>query len=233
LAGLAWSWNRQPWVADGRLARVGKQAGIEALAGLRILLALSLAMSFEWHLAPLAFAGQAPVPFVVPVVVCYVLTSTYGRMLFAAMLAGLLHDAFSPSMPLGCSSLFFLLAAAVGRELCENTRREGMVDQLLVGLLVPVLVGLANHLVLAASGVAGSASAGEVVRRVLGTAFMAAVVMTPLLRVAKVLGGRAARWAAVLFLMGLAWLADWTLRHVNLPERGTSPLPEPALPVRF
>lgn len=232
LWGLAWSWNRQPQMADGRFAQVGRQIGIEALAGLRVLFALAFAMSLEWHLAPLAFAGQAPVPFVAPVVACYVLTSSYGRMVVAAVLAGLLRDAFSPAMPLGCSSLFFLLAAVIGRELCEKTRRDGMTDQLLVGLLVPVLVGLLGHLVLVSSGVAGSAAFGEVVRRILGGAFAAAVVTTPLLRVAKILGGRAARLAAVLLALGLTWLANWTLRHVKLPESAASRLPEPALHAR-
>lgn len=232
LWGLARSWNRQPQMVDGRFAPVGRQLGIEALAGLRVLFALVFAMSLEWHLAPLAFAGQAPVPFVAPVVVCYVLTSSYGRMVLAAVLAGLLRDAFSPAMPLGCSSLLFLLAAVIGRELCEKTRRDGMADQLLVGLLVPGLVGLFGHLVLTASGVAGSAVFGDVVRRILGGAFMAAVVMTPLLRVAKVMGGRASRLAAVLLAMGMTWLANWTLRHVNLPETASSRIPEPSLSAR-
>lgn len=230
LAGLAWSWRRQSWTVDGRFAQFGRRAGAEAWAGLRMVLAFAAAMSLEWHLAPLAVAGQAPVPIVAPLVACYVLTGSYGRMVAACVLAGLLRDAFSPSLPLGCSSLFFLLAAVVGRELCERSRRGAMADQILVGLLVPGLVGVLGHLVLVSSGVAGSAVPGEVVRRLLGGTFVAALVSMPLVRVAQILGGRALRAGTVLLALGTAWLAAWTLRHARLPEAAASRLPESALP---
>lgn len=229
--GLGWSFHHQPWSMNGRLAHVSQQLWTEALASLRIVVALLCAMSLEWHLAPLGFAGQAPVPVVASVVACYVLTSSYGRMVVACIVAGLLRDAFMPVVPLGCSSLIFLAAAVVGRELRDEERGGGLAEQVLVSLLVTGAIVLLGHVMLAVSGISGSAPLGDVLRRVLGSALMAAFVVVPLARVAKIAAGRCFQRGLRLAGLGANWLGAWILRHLNLPERQFPRLPQHPLPV--
>lgn len=230
ILSLGWSLNHQSWLLDGRFVRFTNCLWTEGLAGLRIILVLACAMALEWHLAPLGIAGQAPVPVVASVVACYVLTSSYGRMVFACLAAGLFRDAFSSALPMGCSSLFFLLAAVVARELRDEVHGGRMAEQVLTGLLVAGTVVFLGHIVLVSSGVSGSAGIGEVLSRGLGGAFVAALVLTPLLRVAKILGGRGLRQSLRLLGAGTALLLAWGLRHLNAADRPVSDYPLPAQP---
>lgn len=230
ILSLGWSLNHQSWLLDGRFVRFTNCLWTEGMAGLRIILALVGAMALEWHLAPLGFAGQAPVPVVASVVACYVLTSSYGRMVFACLVAGLLRDAFSPTLLLGCSSLFYLVAAVVACELRDEVRSGCMAEQVLTGLLVAGTVVFLGHIVLVSSGVSGSVGIGEVLSRGLGSAFVAALVLTPLLRVAKPLGGYCLRRSMRLLGAGVALVLAWGLRHLNAADRPVGDYPLPAQP---
>ncbi len=230
IISMNWSLNEQSWFLNGRFAQFSHRLWSETLASVRIVVALLCAMTLEWYLAPLGFAGQAPVPVVASVVACYVLTSSYGRMVVACVAAGLIHDAFMPVVPLGCSGLIYLAAAVVGRELRDEERGGGIAEQVLVSLLIAGAMVLLSHVMLVVSGVSGSASLGEVLRRVLGSALVAAFLVVPLARVAKVAAGRCFQFGLRLSGLGAARLGAWVLRHLNLPERQFPRMPQHPLP---
>ena len=225
---LNWSlsWNRESAFVNGAFAKWSREQGAGLLAGMRILAVLVCAVSLEWHLAPLAIAGGAPLPVLAPVVACIVLTGSYKRMLWACVVAGLLHDAFSPSMPFGSSGLIYLLAGVLAREFCDGRSRCTPSEEFLVGAMVTGTVMLLGHGILAATGVTGSVATGVLVRRVLGSAFVAALVMVPLLRVANVLAGIFLARACRLFGGLLALLAAWALRHLNFADRPVHHYPD-------
>ena len=229
---LNWSlsWNRESAFVNGRFAKWSWEQGGGLLAGVRILAVLLCAVSLEWHLAPLAVAGGAPLPILASVVACIVLTGSYKRMLWACVVAGLLHDSFSPAMPFGSSGLVYLLAGVLAREFRDGRGRCTPSEEFLVGAMVTGTVLLLGHGILAATGVAGSVATGVLVRRVLGSAFVAALIMVPLLRVANVLVGNLLLRVSGLLGGLLALLAAWALRHLNFTDRPVHHYPDHDFP---
>ncbi|MFA7257385.1 MAG: hypothetical protein WC047_07430 [Kiritimatiellales bacterium] len=63
-------------------------------------------------LKPWGAFGGLEMPFLTGLVICIALHADYKRVLYAAVLAGLLHDAFCPA-PLGLSIPFFIALATV------------------------------------------------------------------------------------------------------------------------
>lgn len=78
----------------------------------RLLITLLLAGGalLQTVLQPLHTFGGLELPVLTGLVICISLRAEYAQTLYAAVLAGLLHDAFSPA-PLGLSIPFFAAAA--------------------------------------------------------------------------------------------------------------------------
>lgn len=228
---FTWSLNPDSWYLNGGFSRFTSWTATEAWSFVRMVAVMAFAVALERSMAPLAWAGESPMPLLPAVAACYVLTTSYGRMISACVLAGLFRDAFSPATPLGCSSLLFLLAGVVVRELCDNRRQVRVTDEILAGFVLTACVGFLGHVVLVSSGVAGHASFADVLRRVLGGAFVAALFLTPVLRPAKVVAGRCVHWAVRMAGAGMALMLAWFLRHLNLHDRGLD-LPDHPVPAQ-
>ena len=226
VVGCSVSLNRESMFLNGELSRWLGRCGEELLAGVRIVAALLLAVAAEWHFAPLGFAGGAPLPLLASVVACYALTSSFGRLSFACVVAGVLRDAHSPGMPFGASGLIFLLVAAGVREICDRRGRCTPSEELVAGMLLAGGITLLGHGVLLSTSLQGTVEAGVLPRRVIVSAFAAGLAFVPLLRVAKVLAGRLIRWSAVLACGLAALLASWMMQRFNVPSRGLPALPE-------
>jgi uncharacterized membrane protein len=218
------------WLLGTEFTRFTSRFVTEAWAFARILLAVAVAVGLERGLAPLSWASDSPMPVLPAVVACYVLTASYGRMVSACVLAGLFRDAFSPAVPMGSSSLLFLLVAVVAREVCDRRRQMRLADDMLAGFLLAAGVGFLGHVVLVSSGVGGHAGVADVLRRVLGGAFVAGVCLVPALRPAKAMIGHGLHGSVRGLGSALALLGTWSLRRLSLlghriPHLSDDPVP--------
>jgi hypothetical protein len=220
LVSFHWSWNAESWFVDGRFSRLALAFGREVWALFRIALAMAVAVSLERHLPSLRAAGNGPLPVVVAVLGCYVVSSSYGRMLSACVVAGLFRDAFSTTVPLGTTSLLFVLVAVVVRELVKG--RVRLSDEMLAGVLLVGVTGLLGHVAMVATGVGGQTQVSVLATRILGSAFVGGVVLVPMLLPVKTLAGRGLDLGVRLAGAGTAALLAWMLSHLNFGTHNAS-----------
>jgi hypothetical protein len=215
---------------NGRYLMEAGKLGLQLLAGLRMLVVLVCAAGLELRLPGVPFAVGAPFPLLASVAAVYVLTSTYPRALACAILAGLLHDLHSPSVPFGSTALILLGCVVLAREFLNRGGRRVPGHEYLVGGFVTLVSMLAGHIVLAISYPNGEAATSVVLGRAFVCAVVAAVVFVPLLRPTKLLVGRVIAWLGGLATALLCWFGGLLVGHLRTSEDGSGPMPGSPVP---
>ncbi len=143
-----------------------------------ITLLLLAGASLQTLLPGPVWLGSHEWPVLLALILCIALKTDRDRVLYAGLLAGLLHDTFSPA-PLGVSLPFFLLVA-LG---VYTIRKEVFGDQIITYGVLGLLGGLCKTLyftfVFAASGLR-PVEAGPLAAR-LGGSLLLGAFLTPLL----------------------------------------------------
>lgn len=144
----------------------------------RFITLLLVAGAFLQTLLPVWNAfGSLELPLLTGLVICIALHTDYVRMLYAAVFAGLLHDAFCP-VPLGLSIPFFAALAAGVNWLRDEVFGDQAATYAVFGALAAVLETLYYTLVFKLSGVR-PVSGGLMALRLAG-GLMAGAVVVPL-----------------------------------------------------
>ncbi len=98
-----------------------------------------------------AFVGSMEWPVLTGLIIYIALRAGRGQVIYAALLAGLLYDAFSPA-PLGMALPFFLLLGIGLHALGEDVFADQIVTYSLLGLFAVLLKTVYFAVVLSASG---------------------------------------------------------------------------------
>lgn len=100
---------------------------------LQITFLLLIGSAVQTLLPPLAAAGSLELPLLTALLIYITLHSDHGRMIYAALLAGLLYDSFSPA-PLGVSLPFFLMVGAGTFAVRDEVFADQLVTYAVLGL---------------------------------------------------------------------------------------------------
>jgi rod shape-determining protein MreD len=101
---------------------------------LRITLLLLTGAAAQTLLPQPAFTGSLEFPLLTGLLIYITLRTSHGRMIYAALLAGILYDAFSPA-PLGSALPFFLIIGLA----VYAVRNEVFADQLITYTVLGLL----------------------------------------------------------------------------------------------
>jgi rod shape-determining protein MreD len=126
-------------------------------------------------LKPLGIFGAMEFPVLTGLVICIALNTGRPKMVCAAVLAGLLHDAFCPA-PLGLSIPFFILLAIGVNWIREEVFGDLPATYMLLGAAASVFETLYYALVFSVSGLR-PVSPGLLGIRLIGGLLTAAVVV--------------------------------------------------------
>jgi len=161
------------------------------MSSLRITLLLLIGTSLQTLLPGPAALGSNNWPILLGLVLCISLKSDRARVLYAGLLAGLLHDAFSPA-PLGVSLPFFLLIALGVHALREEVFGDQIITYVVLGFLGALCKTLYFTLVFAASGLR-PIGAGSFTAQLLGSLLLGTVTTSLLFLFLSVLPSRKRR----------------------------------------
>jgi hypothetical protein len=227
---LTVSWNPRSGLVNGHYLRLVGDAGVQLLAGCRMLAALVAAAALELALPGVPFLGGAPWPLLASVTAVFVLSSSYPRLLTCALLAGLLHDLHSPSVPFGSTALIMLTCATLAREFLDRGGRGIVGHQYMVGGFMTVVSMVAGHVVLAASFPHGEASFPFVLGRAFGSGLVAAVAVVPVLVPLKFAAGRLAAWLGGMATAFLCWFGSVLVSRLRVSDNESGPMPGSPVP---
>jgi len=161
------------------------------MSSLRITLLLLIGTSLQTLLPGPVALGSGNWPILLGLVLCISIKSDRARVLYAGLLAGLLHDAFSPA-PLGVSIPFFLLIALGVYAIREEVFGDQIVTYAVLGLLGALCKTLYFTLVFAAVGLR-PIGAGLFAIRLLGSILLGAITTSLLFLLLSVLPSRQTR----------------------------------------
>lgn len=140
---------------------------------------------------PWGLFGALEMPVLTTLVIFIALHAGFARIMYAAVLAGILHDAFCPA-PLGLSIPFFVLLALGVNRMRRNVFGDLWVTYVLLGLAAALLETAYYGLVFSLSGLRPVAS-GLLARRLAG-GLLAGATVVPLLAVVLLRGQSALRF---------------------------------------
>lgn len=143
-----------------------------------ITLLLVLGTSLQTLLPSPAFLGSTEWPVLLSLILCIVLRADRSCALYAGLMAGVLHDAFSPA-PLGVSIPFFLLIALGVYAIREEVFGDQIITYCVLGLLGGLSKALYFTFIFSAFGLR-PVGAGPLAIRLWGSALLG-VLSTPLL----------------------------------------------------
>ena len=161
------------------------------MSSFRITLLLLIGTSLQTLLPGLVVLGSDRWPILLGLVLCISLKSDRARVLYAGLLAGLLHDAFSPA-PLGVSIPFFLLISFGVIAVREEVFGDQIITYAVLGLLGALCKTLYFTLVFAATGLR-PVGAGSFVLSLLGSLLLGAITTSLLFLFLSVLPSRKTR----------------------------------------
>lgn len=121
------------------------------MSSLRITLLLLFGATLQTMLPPCAFFGSTEWPLLTALLITISLRAGRARLIYAALLAGLLYDAFSPA-PLGTSIPFFVLLGIGLYALRDEVFADQVVSYIVLGLLAVLLKTVYFTAVLSAGG---------------------------------------------------------------------------------
>jgi len=143
-----------------------------------ITLLLLLGTSLQTLLPGPAFLGSTEWPVLLSLILCIALRTDRSNALYAGLMAGLLHDTFSPA-PLGVSIPFFLLIAMGGSAIREEVFGDQIITYCVLGLLGGLSKALYFIFILSVFGLR-PVGAGSLAVRLWGSALLG-VLTTPFL----------------------------------------------------
>ncbi len=158
---------------------------------LRITLLLLIGTSLQTLLPDPVVFGASDWPILLSLVLCISLKSDRARVLYAGLLAGLLHDAFSPA-PLGVSLPFFLLVALGVTAIREEVFGDQIITYAVLGLLGALCKTLYFTLVFSATGLR-PVGAGSFAASLLGSLLLGAITTSLLFLILSILPSRKTR----------------------------------------
>jgi len=161
------------------------------MSSLRITLLLLIGTSLQTLLPGPVALGSNKWPILLGLVLCISLKSDRARVLYAGLLAGLLHDAFSPAL-LGVSIPFFLLIALGVHAIREEVFGDQIITYAVLGLLGALCKTLYFTLVFAATGLR-PVGAGSFAISLLGSLLLGAITTSLLFLLLSVLPSRKTR----------------------------------------
>ncbi len=161
------------------------------MSSLRITLLLLIGTSLQTLLPGPVALGSNNWPILLGLVLCISLKSDRARVLYAGLLAGLLHDAFSPA-PLGVSIPFFLLISLGVHAIREEVFGDQIITYAVLGLLGALCKTLYFTLVFAATGLR-PVGAGSFAISLLGSLLLGAITTSLLFLLLSVLPSRKTR----------------------------------------
>lgn len=135
--------------------------------------------------------GSLELPVLTGLVICIALHTDYAEMLYAAVLAGLLHDAFCPAPP-GLSIPFFIVLAAAMNWVRGEVFGDLSVTYAVLGAVAAILETLYYALVFSLSGLR-PVSPGLLALRLAGGLIAGAVIVPLVSRIALKLRQLSAR----------------------------------------
>lgn len=106
-----------------------------------------LAGSFQAVLPAIRIACEAKLPILLGVVIYYALAGNTVHMIVACFVTGFLQDALS-YIPLGYSSLLFLLTGFIASRFKRFIRKESLLPPLILGGLSGMLITVVTYLLL-------------------------------------------------------------------------------------
>lgn len=106
-----------------------------------------LASSFQAVIPAIRIAGEAKLPILLGVVIYYALAGNTVHMVVSCFVAGFLQDALS-YIPLGYSSLLFLLIGFIASRFKRFIRKESLLPPLILGGLSSVLITVVTYILL-------------------------------------------------------------------------------------
>jgi rod shape-determining protein MreD len=121
------------------------------MSSLLITLLLLFGAAVQTLLPPWAFFGSSEWPVLTALLITISLRASRVRLIYAALLAGVLYDAFSPA-PLGTSIPFFVLLGLGLYALRDEVFADQLVSYIVLGLLAVLLKTVYFTAVLSASG---------------------------------------------------------------------------------
>lgn len=142
----------------------------------RLITLLLLAGASLQTLLP-AVWGANEWPILLVLILCIALKTDPSRVLYAGLLAGLLHDAFSPA-PLGVSLPFFLLIAWGAYAIREEVFGDQVITYCVLGFLGGLLKTFYFTVVFAAAGLRPVGAGSLAVR--LGGSLLLGAVLAPI-----------------------------------------------------
>jgi len=165
------------------------------MSSIRITLLLLIGTSLQTLLPGPVALGSDRWPILLGLVLCISLKSDRARVLYAGLLAGLLHDAFSPA-PLGVSLPFFLLIALGITTLREEIFGDQIITYAVLGFLGGFCKTVYFTLVFAAAGLRPF-GAGSFTIRLLGSLLLGTITTSLLFFLLSVFPSRknrTSRW---------------------------------------
>ena len=106
-----------------------------------------LAASFQAVVPAIRIAGEAKVPFLLGVILYYAFARDTLHMTIAGFVAGFLHDTLT-YIPLGYSSLLFLVLGFIASRFKRFIRRESLLPPLIFGALSGLVSTIVMYLLL-------------------------------------------------------------------------------------
>ena len=144
---------------------------------LLITVLLTIGVLLQTVLKPLGVFGALEFPILTGLIICIALHTDRSQMLYAAVLAGLLHDAFCPA-PLGLSIPFFITLSMAVNRIRDEVFADLPTTYVLLGAAAAVFETVYYAVIFSLSGLR-PVSPGLLAMRLIG-GLLAGAVIVPL-----------------------------------------------------